>query len=217
MLRKLHDQQFAFTVDLLGEAVVSDAEADAYAARYLDLIDNLSQEVSRWPANDRIDRNHLGPIPRTNVSLKISAMEPHIDPVDPTGSVERLQRRVLPLFLQARERNVFLNVDLEQWSIHGVTYDLFERLLLDPPLRDWPHVGIVVQAYLKSAEDDLRRMLELARRRGAPITIRLVKGAYWDYEVVHAGLHGYPCPVLTSKAATDANYEHLSALLLENI
>ncbi|MBI3466495.1 MAG: bifunctional proline dehydrogenase/L-glutamate gamma-semialdehyde dehydrogenase [Planctomycetes bacterium] len=216
VLCKLYDQQFAFTVDLLGEAVVSDAEADAYATRYVDLIENLYEEVSRWPANGRIDRNHLGPIPRTNVSLKISAMEPHIDPVDPAGSAQRLQRRVLPLFLRAKDRNVFLNVDLEQWSIHGITYDLFERLLLHPQLNGWPHVGIVVQAYLKSAEDDLRRMLELARRRGAPITIRLVKGAYWDYEVVHAGLNGYPCPVLTSKDATDSNYERLSALLLEN-
>jgi len=216
VLRKLYDQGFAFTVDLLGEAVVSDAEADAYAARYLDLIDNLCDEVSGWPAVELIDRDHIGEIPRTNVSVKISAMEPHIDAVDPAGSVERLMRRVLPLFLRARERNVFLNLDLEQWAINPITYDLFERLLDHPQLRDWPHVGIVVQAYLKNAERDLRRMIELARRRGAPITIRLVKGAYWDYEVVTAGAYGYPCPVLTDKTATDAQYERLTGVMLEN-
>ncbi len=216
-LKRLNKDGLAFTADLLGEAVVSDVEADAYAARYLDLIDGLSDEVPRWPADELLERNHLGPIPRANVSLKISAMEPHINAVDPRGSVERLKRRVLPLFLRAKERNVFLNVDLEQWSIHGATYDLFEELLGEPQLRNWPHVGIVVQAYLKSAEDDVRRLLSLARRRGEPITIRLVKGAYWDYEVVHAAQYGYACPVLTDKAATDAQFERISELLVENV
>jgi RHH-type proline utilization regulon transcriptional repressor/proline dehydrogenase/delta 1-pyrroline-5-carboxylate dehydrogenase len=217
VLRKLYDGGFAFTVDLLGEAVLSNSEADAYAARYLDLIDNLCGEVSRWPADELIDRNHLGPIPRTNVSVKISAMAPQLDAVDPSGSVERLVDRVLPLFLRAQERGVFLNVDLEQWSIHGITYDLFERLLEHPKLRTWPHVGIVVQAYLRSAESDLHRLIALARRRGAPITVRLVKGAYWDHEVVISGQYGYPCPVFTDKAATDVQYEKLTRVLFENM
>ena len=216
VLRRLHDQGFAFTVDLLGEAVLSALEAGTYAARYIDLIDNLCESAAKWPAPPHSERSHLGPIPRTNVSLKVSAMEPHLDAADLTGSVDRLMRRVLPLFLRAKERGVFLNVDLEQWAMHGITYDLFERLLEHPELREWPHVGIVVQAYLKTADDDLERMLRLARRRGAPITIRLVKGAYWDYEFVHSALYGYPCPVLTDKPATDAQYERLSALLLEN-
>jgi RHH-type proline utilization regulon transcriptional repressor/proline dehydrogenase/delta 1-pyrroline-5-carboxylate dehydrogenase len=216
VLKKLYKEGFAFTVDLLGEATISDAEADAYQRRYLDLIDNLVNEVSTWPADPLLERNHLGAIPRTNVSIKVSAMEPHIDPVDPNGSVERLIKRVLPLFLRAKQRGVFLNVDLEQWSLNRVTYDLFERLIEHPELRDWPHLGIVVQAYLKSSGEDLDRMLALAKRRGAPITIRLVKGAYWDYEVVTSGLHGYPCPVFTDKAATDAQYEKLSETLLEN-
>jgi RHH-type proline utilization regulon transcriptional repressor/proline dehydrogenase/delta 1-pyrroline-5-carboxylate dehydrogenase len=217
VLRRLYNDGFAFTVDLLGEAVLSDPEADAYAARYLDLIDNLVADVSSWPADDLIDRNHLGAIPRTNVSVKVSALEPHVDPVDPAGSVDRLLRRVRPLFLRAKERGVFLNLDLEQWAIHGITYDLFERLVDDPQWRQWPHMGIVVQAYLRSAESDLRRLIELARRRSAPITVRLVKGAYWDQEVVQSRLHGHECPVLTDKAATDAQFERLTALMFENI
>src|SRR4051794_3247138 len=201
VLKKLYREGFAFTVDLLGEATISDAEADVYQRRYLDLIEDLVTEVSRWPADPVIDTDHFGPIPRTNVSLKISAMEPHLDSMDARGSVERLRRRVLPLFLRARERNVFLNVDLEQYALSRVTYDLFEDLLMRPELRDWPHVGIVVQAYLRHAEADLQRLIELAERRGAPITVRLVKGAYWDYEVVNARQNGFPCPVFTEKAA----------------
>jgi RHH-type proline utilization regulon transcriptional repressor/proline dehydrogenase/delta 1-pyrroline-5-carboxylate dehydrogenase len=215
VLRSLHKEGIGFTVDILGEATISDAEADAYQARYMALMDTLATEVSQWPADEVIDANHLGPLPRTNVSLKVSALAPQLDAVDPVGSVSRLKERVLPLFLQAKEQNVFLNIDLEQWALHGITYDLFEELVSHPELRTWPHVGIVVQAYLKSARQDVERLRALARRRGVPITVRLVKGAYWDYEVVQARQHGHACPVFTDKAATDANYERLSALLLE--
>ena len=216
VLKKLYKEGFAFTVDLLGEATITPGEADAYQQRYLDLIDNLVNEVSTWPADKLIDNDYRGPIPRTNVSVKVSAMEPHLDAADLDGSVERLIKRVLPLFLRAKQRNVFLNVDLEQWSLSRITYALFEQLLEHPELKGWPHVGIVVQAYLKSSRDDLQRLIDLAKRRGAPITIRLVKGAYWDYEVVTAAQNGTPCPLFTDKAATDANYEVLSRLMLEN-
>jgi RHH-type transcriptional regulator, proline utilization regulon repressor / proline dehydrogenase / delta 1-pyrroline-5-carboxylate dehydrogenase len=216
-LRALHAAGIAFTVDLLGEATVSDAEAAAYQARYFTLLDTLANEVPQWPADNIIDTNHLGAIPRTNVSLKLSALDAQLDAVDPVGSVSRLKARVLPLFLHAREKNVFVNVDLEHWQLHGLTYDLFEEIVSHRELRTWPHVGIVVQAYLKSAQQDLERLISIARARGAPITVRLVKGAYWDYEVVQARQHGYPCPVLTDKASTDANYEQLSAMLLEHL
>jgi RHH-type proline utilization regulon transcriptional repressor/proline dehydrogenase/delta 1-pyrroline-5-carboxylate dehydrogenase len=214
LLRKLHGQGIGFTADLLGEATLSEPEADAYLARYRDLIETLSSEVSGWPTDPVLGRNHLGPIPVANVSLKVSALQGRMDPVDTAGCVARLKAKVLPLFLLAKSRNVFLNVDLENWQLHGITYDLFGELLAHPELKDWPHVGIVVQAYLKSAPEDLRRLLALARGRGAPITVRLVKGAYWDYEVAMSRQWGLPCPVLTSKAATDAQYEALSKELL---
>ena len=216
-LRTLHHEGIASTLDLLGEATNSDAEAEVYKSRYLALIENLSEEVSGWTDDEVIDYNHLGAIPRANVSIKVSAMDSQLDSVDPLGSVERLKERVLPIFLLAKEKNVFVNVDLEQWDFHSITYDLFEEILNHPHLKTWPHVGIVVQAYLKSATMDLERLLSLARSRGTPITVRLVKGAYWDWEVVRARQHGYPCPVCTDKAVTDANYERLSLKLLENI
>ena len=220
VLKKLHHQKgggIAFTVDLLGEATVSDVEADDYRRRYLDLIGNLPDEVEKFKPDDVIDRNHLGPIPRTNVSLKMSAMDSQIDPADPAGSVARLKERVLPLFLLAKQKNVFLNVDLEQWSVHGITYDLFEEMLSHPELRDYPHLGIVVQAYLKNSTRDVERLLSLAKQRGAPIGVRLVKGAYWDYETVAARQNGWAPPVFQEKSKTDAQYELLSTLLLENI
>ena len=215
-LKKLHKDGIAFTVDLLGEGTVSEGEADHYAARYMDLIDNLADEVAKFPADDVIDRNHLGPIPRTNVSLKISAMFSQIDPVDVKGSVAALKKRVLPLFLRAKEKNVYLNVDLEQWAYHDITYDLFEDIVTTPELRSWPHVAIVIQGYLKASQKDAERLVSIAKNRGAPVGVRLVKGAYWDYETVLAKQQGWECPVYGVKAETDANYERLTRYLLQN-
>jgi RHH-type proline utilization regulon transcriptional repressor/proline dehydrogenase/delta 1-pyrroline-5-carboxylate dehydrogenase len=214
ILRRLHSQGIGFTADLLGEATLTGGEAEAYLARYRDLIGTLSAEVRTWKPDPVLDTGHAGPLPLANVSLKLSALEGRLDPVDTAGCVARLKEKVLPLFRLAKERNVFLNVDLENWQLHGITYDLFEEVLAHPDLRGWPHVGIVVQAYLKSAPADLDRLLALAKGRGAPITVRLVKGAYWDYEVAMAKQWGLPCPVLTAKPATDAQYEALTRKLL---
>ncbi|MFH1024397.1 MAG: proline dehydrogenase family protein [Planctomycetota bacterium] len=215
VLKKLHGEGIGFTVDLLGEATLSDAEAEACAARYRDLLENLPRAAAAWPADEILDRGPSGPLPRTNVSLKLSALDPRLDPVDLAGSVDRLAARVRPLFLAARERNVFINLDLETWALHDITYALFERLAEDPALRDWPHLAVVVQAYLKDSLADVERLAALARRRGAPIGVRLVKGAYWDYELVMARQKGLPCPVFTNKAATDARYEQIVEMLLD--
>lgn len=219
-LRELHQRGVGFTVDLLGEACVSEAEAKDYLTRYSDAIELLSKEVSGWKLEGKqniLRQNHLGPIPVCNVSLKMSSMYSQIDGLDFEASVGTLYERILPLFLRAKALNVFLNLDLEQWDYHDITYALFERLITHPELTSWPHVGIVVQAYLKSAERDVDALIKLAKSRGTPLTVRLVKGAYWDFETVLAAQRGWACPVFSQKAETDANYEHLTRRLLENI
>ena len=215
-LRKLWDQGFGFTVDLLGEATVNAAESETYAKRYAELIESLPVETAQWQASAILDQGPAGPIPRANISLKLSAMDHLLDPADPEGGVDRLLKKVRPLLSRARELGAFINFDLEQWSLHEITYRLFERVALDPEFAAWPHLGIVIQAYLKEANHDLDRLLALSEKRGAPITVRLVKGAYWDYEVVQSGLRGHRCPVFTEKEQTDANYERLVRRLFEN-
>jgi RHH-type proline utilization regulon transcriptional repressor/proline dehydrogenase/delta 1-pyrroline-5-carboxylate dehydrogenase len=214
-LQKLWDRGFGFTVDLLGEATVNAAEAATYARRYADLIDFLPTKTAGWKPARILDHGPAGAIPRANISLKLSAMDHQLDPADPDGGVARLFGRVRPLLLRAREAGAFINFDLEQWSLHEITYRLFERVALEPEFASWPHLGIVVQAYLKRAGEDLERVAALAQRRGAPLTVRLVKGAYWDYEVVQAGLNGLPCPVFLNKQHTDASYEKLARALLD--
>ena len=214
-LRKLWNQGYAFTVDLLGEATVNDPESQAYAKRYADLIGFLPGQAAEWRPQPVLEEGAFGAIPRANISLKLSAMDHQLDAADPDGGVERLAARVRPLLNRAKELGAFINFDLEQWSLHEITYRLFEKLAVEEAFASWPHLGIVVQTYLRRADDDIDRLLRLVEKRGTPLIVRLVKGAYWDYEVIHAGLNGYECPVFQEKTHTDANYERLAGRLVE--
>ncbi|MBU0680437.1 MAG: proline dehydrogenase family protein [Proteobacteria bacterium] len=216
VFKKLGQNNLTFTADILGEASTSDEEADRYLQNYLNLIADLAKAADKWPDNDQLYSSPMGPQPKANVSVKISALDPYLDAADHLGSVARLKERLLPLLRAARRHNVFINFDLEQWACHDITYDLFEEVAFHPDLIDWPHLGLVIQSYLKASGSDCNRLLELSKRRGTPFTVRLVKGAYWDYEVVHARQNGFFCPVYTNKTRTDASYEHLTVKLLEN-
>ncbi len=215
-LSKLNNDGFAFTADILGEASTSDKEAEQYLKKYLNLIELLGNAVTLWPDNKKLYIGPDGPLPRANVSVKVSALDPYMDPVDYHGSIGRLKERLLPLLRSAKKHNVFINFDLEQWAFHDITFQLFEEIATHPDLIDWPHLGLVVQAYLKESPGDCDRLLKLSNSRDTPFTVRLVKGAYWDYEVVNARQNGFACPVFTNKARTDACYEELSLQLLKN-
>lgn len=215
-LVKLTKKNLTFTADILGEATTSDAEADVYLNKYLDLITLLGDAVQSWQDNPLLYTSPAGQLPRANLSVKISALDPYIDAADHQGSIARLKERLLPLLRLAKKKNVFINFDLEQWAVHGITYALFEKIATDQDLIDWPHIGLVIQAYLKTSVHDCDRLIALSKKRGTPFTVRLVKGAYWDYEVVHARQNGFTCPVFTRKGLTDANYELLSSNLLEH-
>src|SRR5271155_2270755 len=105
-LEKQWHNNIAFSVDLLGEAVVSHAEAAAYRTRYLDLITQLPAAVAQWPANPLLESDHLGPMgggPRPNVSIKISALDGHVSPLATDDSIARLIASLAPLLLAAKE------------------------------------------------------------------------------------------------------------------
>lgn len=212
-LAAMRAQRLAFTVDLLGEATVSEVEADAYAARYRDLIAGLAERTAGWAPDPLLDRDDEGPIPRVNVSIKASAMYSQFDPLDFDGSVEAAARRLLPLFSLARERGVFLNLDMEQHALKDLTLALFRRVLEAQPA-GWADAGVVIQAYHREAEADLDGLIKWARKQKRRITIRLVKGAYWDYETVRAAQEGWPSPVWLDKADSDACFERCAATML---
>jgi RHH-type proline utilization regulon transcriptional repressor/proline dehydrogenase/delta 1-pyrroline-5-carboxylate dehydrogenase len=206
----------AFTLDLLGEACLSDGEADAYERRYVELLETLGPEAPRWAEVPLIDRAAWGPLPRVNLSVKVSALHPWLDPADPDGSVEALKRRLREIFRVARARHAHVQIDMEDRRLRELTLRTFMELAGDPEFRRERNLGIVLQAYLEDAEADARRVIEWARGRGTPVTVRLVKGAYWDYETAHAGLEHWPVPVFETKPETDASFERLTRLFLEH-
>ena len=213
---KLRKQGFAFTLDLLGEATISAAESDAYQQQYLNLISGLAAQSEQWPEDCQIDSDHHGSIPRVNVSLKLSALCSHFRPVDPRGTTDEVLTRLRPILRAAREHGAYIHVDMEQYAFKDLTLDIFQQVLMEEEFRNFADVGIVIQAYLPDAEADLQRLLKWSKKRGTPVTVRLVKGAYWDYETVNSGLHGWPVPVFQEKWQSDANFEKLARLLMEN-
>jgi len=204
-----------FTLDLLGEAVTSEAEADAYAAAYAELLTDLPRLAAAWAPDPRVDDGPEGPMPRVNVSLKLSALDSQFDAIDPRGSADRVLARLRPLWRLARRHGAQVHVDMESHATKDLTLAIFRQIAMEDEFRDWPHCGIVVQCYLRESLRDLEAMAVWARDRGTPVWIRLVKGAYWDYETVHAEAAGWPVPVWRRKWQTDACYEAATTFLME--
>jgi RHH-type proline utilization regulon transcriptional repressor/proline dehydrogenase/delta 1-pyrroline-5-carboxylate dehydrogenase len=162
-----------------------------------------------------IDESALGPIPPVNISLKISALDCRMDSLAFEASLERLIKKIEPMLEAAMKHGVFINFDMEQFALKDLTRELFKRLIMMPKFRSYRFFGIVVQAYLKTASEDVQDWIAIARERGTPFSIRLVKGAYWDYEVIVADQNGWEPPVWMKKSESDAHYELCTRLLLD--
>lgn len=215
VLKKARKQQIGFTADLLGEACLSEAEAQDYIQRYRDLIEWLADSSQSWDHVPLIDSDHLGPIPKVNVSVKLSSLDAAIDLKSWDETKARLKDRLRPLMTLAASRGVFLNFDMEQYELKELTLEVFTELLLEPEFKSYPHFGCVIQAYLRDSQRDVQRLIEFAKERSTPFTIRLVKGAYWDFETIHARQMGWPVPVFTNKKESDANFEACAEWMLK--
>ncbi len=216
-VERLRKRSLTFTVDLLGEATITEAEADVSQREYTELVTGLSAASKSWPTIDLLDRDEEGkPLPRVNVSVKLSSLFSQFDPIDPAGTTTATLERLRPILRAARDRGVFVNFDMEQFAFKDVTLHLFRTVLEEPEFRDWPDVGIAIQAYLRETEKDLVGLRDWSARRGTPVWVRLVKGAYWDFETILAQQQGWPIPVWRRKWQTDACYERLTRFLLEN-
>jgi RHH-type proline utilization regulon transcriptional repressor/proline dehydrogenase/delta 1-pyrroline-5-carboxylate dehydrogenase len=209
-------RKLAFTVDILGEATITEVEADRYQGQYLELLDGLCGRVNTWPAVEQIDRDPAGPLPRVNASIKLSSLFSQFDPIDQAGTTQAVCARLRPILRKARQLGAFVNFDMEQYAFKDITLRIFQEILDEPEFRDWPDAGIAIQAYLHSGAQDLQELARWAERRGTPVWVRLIKGAYWDYETVICAQQGWPVPVFTDKHSTDANYEALTRFLVEH-
>lgn len=215
-IERLRGEKMAFTFDVLGESTTSHVQADRYAAVYHDILDRLPPIAARWRSIPLIDDDQRGAMPRVNLSVKLTGLDPYFDPIDPDRSYTQVCSRLRPLLLHTRRARAFVNIDMESSKHRELTINVFQRLLMEDGLRDWEHVGIVLQAYLKGGEKDLENMLNWAGRRGTPFAIRLVKGAYWDAETAAAERYYADPPVWINKWETDACYERMTRTMLEN-
>ena len=159
----------------------------------------------------------MGPLPRVNLSVKVSALTPLLRPDAPEIGRDDAARRMRPLLQRAHELGAHLHIDMESVDTLEATIELALELLAEEEFRDGPSAGVVLQAYLRESPATLQRILEWARAtpRSQPLTVRLVKGAYWDHEIVEARQHGWSPPVFEVKADCDRNFERLTRELLD--
>jgi RHH-type transcriptional regulator, proline utilization regulon repressor / proline dehydrogenase / delta 1-pyrroline-5-carboxylate dehydrogenase len=213
-LKRLRRQGMAATVDLLGEYSVSEIEAQAYLERYLNCLDVLGEAFSKI---NPLVPDHPGEKTALCLSVKLSALYSQCSSLNFDRSVAILSERLSILARKARRCDAQLYLDAEDCGHNEIILETFLRVFGSPELCDVSYPGIVVQAYAKGAQAIIERLLSFSSQRGAPIAIRLVKGAYWDYETVVAAQNGWPTPLFVRKAETDASYEAMSRLLLENV
>lgn len=217
---EMRKKNMAFTIDILGEAVLSEKEAKFYQKLYMDLISGLSKSAGELPAVPLLDMTPYGELPKVNVSVKLSSLYSQADPMDFDNSVFNLKENLRPILKLAKKENVFIYIDMESYYYKDLTLQVFKEILEEVEFKNWGNAGIVIQAYLKDSEDDLKNLINWSKKlriyNGVPISIRLVKGAYWDYETIISKQKRWHCPVFENKFETDANFERLSRLLIEN-
>jgi RHH-type proline utilization regulon transcriptional repressor/proline dehydrogenase/delta 1-pyrroline-5-carboxylate dehydrogenase len=193
------------SVDLLGEGARTMKNAEQYGASLLAAIQTLKDAASR----DAPSSGLQGPAPlqRSSLSIKLSALEPRYEEAQRSRALRCLVPALAKVFEAAANAGLAVTVDAEEQERLELSLDVLEGALSTAALKHWTGAGLAIQAYGTRALDVVEWAAQLARSRGTPLHVRLVKGAYWDTEIKRAqerGLNGYP--VFTRKAATDVSY-----------
>ena len=194
--RKLEARGFRYSYDMLGEAATTLEDAARYLSAYEQAIHAIGRAADRRGI-------YQGP----GISIKLSALHPRYTRAQSERVMAELLPRLHTLAVLARRYDIGLNIDAEEADRLDLSLDLLEALCFDPALSGWNGIGFVVQAYQKRAPQTIDFLLDLARRSGHRLMIRLVKGAYWDAEIKRAqvdGLEGFP--VYTRKIYSDVSY-----------
>jgi proline dehydrogenase len=217
-VRRLWKGGIATSMDLLGEATVSEAEADAYSGRCIEVLRTMVAGSATWPSDALLEADQHGAIARVNLSVKVSALTPHLRADAPERGAASAAPRLREILRAGRDLGAHVHVDMEALDYREAVRDLTLSLLGEPEFASGPSAGIVHQAYLTDAGDELETLLDWARRtpRAHPLSIRLVKGAYWDHEVVEAQQSGWSVPVHQDRRSCDRGFEALTDRLLDH-
>lgn len=204
--KSLSDYGATYSYDMLGEAAMTEADAERYFNAYQSALAHLadtspsSQELHQSPA----------------LSVKLSALHPRYEFAQRDRCVPALTERVLHLCETAKAANIGLTIDAEEADRLEVSLLVVDGILSSEKVRDWDGFGLAIQAYQKRATQVIDWVLDAAQCNQQRLTIRLVKGAYWDAEIKRAqelGLADYP--VFTRKEHTDISYLACAQKLLE--
>ncbi|WP_291934919.1 bifunctional proline dehydrogenase/L-glutamate gamma-semialdehyde dehydrogenase PutA [Limnohabitans sp.] len=194
--RAMESQGFRYSYDMLGEAALTEADAQRYMQAYENAIHAIGQAS-----------NGQGVVNGPGISIKLSALHPRYSRAQHQRVMDELLPRVLKLTELARHYDMGLNIDAEEVDRLDISLDLLEALCLSPSLQGWHGIGFVIQAYQKRCPFVIDFVVDLARRTGHRLMVRLVKGAYWDSEIKRAQLDGQSdYPVYTRKHHTDVSY-----------
>lgn len=198
-LKKAQDTEklgYLHSYDMLGEAARTEEDAQNYYTAYEQAIHAIGESTKG-----------AGPINGSGLSIKLSALHPRYKMSKREDVLKKLGDRLLKLAILAKQYNIGLTVDAEEADRLELSLEIFEQVYLAGDLSDYAGLGLAVQAYQKRAPYVLDYVADLARRGGRKIMVRLVKGAYWDYEVKNAQTMGYDnYPVFTRKNNTDVSY-----------
>ena len=206
-LQQLSARGATCSLDILGEQVLTESEADRYLSRCRALL-GIAAAQPAMPSTVPT----CGP--RANLSVKPSALTPRFDPISPRESIERAFQRLQPLLDLASEHEALINLDMEHCALRDLTLDVAKRALLSSEHGGRSQLGIVIQAYLRDSEETVEQLLGWLMTHERALTIRLVKGAYWDVDLAQAQQRQWPIPVYIDKAETDLAFERLTRRLL---
>jgi RHH-type proline utilization regulon transcriptional repressor/proline dehydrogenase/delta 1-pyrroline-5-carboxylate dehydrogenase len=219
VMKKLRDQGVAWTVKILKEAVISKKDEEDFVNQQLALIDDLHEIQKKWPAlgggSGELD---WGFTPKANISLMASCMfsQYQTKACAFDYSVDAAKEKLRTIYRKVMDVNAYVMMDMEHLPGREFTLAVFKSINEEPEFRDYPHKGIAYQAYMKDSMPLLQELLAWSKKQKQDFGIRLVKGAFWDEEVVLANQYNYPVPVFTDKVATDASYENCARLIMHN-
>ena len=193
--------------DMLGEGARTQLDAQRYLKSYEHAIDVIGAAAAGRPGQEV-----------SSISIKLSALESRYSLLQRDRVMQRLVPLVSALVRRAAKLGIQLTIDAEEADRLDLSLDVIEALVKDPATREWPGLGLAVQAYGKRALDVIDWTAATARENGRRMTVRLVKGAYWDTEIKRAqerGLDGYP--VYTRKVTTDVSYLACAGRLFKHV
>jgi RHH-type proline utilization regulon transcriptional repressor/proline dehydrogenase/delta 1-pyrroline-5-carboxylate dehydrogenase len=194
--REMQAAGFRYSYDMLGEAALTAGDAERYFQSYEKAIHAIGQASGGQ-----------GIVNGPGISIKLSALHPRYSRTQKMRVMDELLPRVLHLAQLARRYDIGLNIDAEESDRLELSLDILEALCHSPSLQSWQGIGFVIQAYQKRCPFVVDFVVDLARRSGHRLMIRLVKGAYWDSEIKRAQLDGQSdYPVYTRKHHTDISY-----------